>query len=84
MQRDAFGGTRPDAGQFGEGGGQAEMDSGSEAIIVHRSRSRPSGPIYDYEDDDENRELHPIPGRLKPAVILPISELEMSLAWPSA
>ncbi len=52
MQRNALGGTRPDAGQLGERGDECVMDSGSKAILSSSSFS--SSLDYEIDEDDRN------------------------------
>jgi hypothetical protein len=53
MQRDAFGGTRPDAGQFAQGGGQG-IDGFGQRHFLFLSSS--SSLIYEEDDQDEDHE----------------------------
>src|SRR5205809_7308048 len=91
MQGDALGRTRSDSGELVQ-----RRDKGNDRLWdwVHfarlppRPRSRPRFclAVWITRTRRKTRTMrsHPNPGRLSPDVTLPISALEISLAWPNA
>ena len=75
----------PTPGSLASAAMSCVMESGSMKRYMVEALHRRQSSKYDADQHSRFRiHIHPIPGRLKPAVTLPISVLEISLAWPSA